>query len=77
MHDALTEVAAGALTAALQAALRGQAAVVAAARRGGLGDVAELHGLQVKLQATEAAIATIIQLQKLPEGSDTAAQSQV
>lgn len=77
MRDALAAVAAGALPAALEAALRGQAAIIAAAGSGGFGDALELHGVQVKLQAAEAAITTIRGLQRLPAGSAAAAQSEV
>lgn len=77
MRDALAAVATGALPAALEAALHSRAAIIAAAGRSGLGDVMELRGVQVKLQAAEAAIATIRGLQRLPAGSAATAQAEV
>eukprot|EP00892_Ulva_mutabilis_P002510 jgi/Ulvmu1/1225/UM109_0023.1 len=69
MHAALAAVTAGALPAALEAARHGRAAIVAAACRRGVGDTWELRSLQVRLQAADAAMATIQGLLDLPTGA--------
>lgn len=77
MNALLAAVAAGALPAALEAALQGQAEAVAVAGRWGVRDAQDLCSLQVKLRAADAAIATIQGLQSLPDGSACTAQAQV